>query len=444
MRKTRLIAVREYLAAVRTKSFILSVLFLPLLMAGGLAVGQLTSRVADTTAKQIAVIDRTPGATLFAALQQAAAARKTEPKFELEKIDPAPATDAAAVDRQRLKLADAVRAGKLFAIVEIGPDVILPRPGDTGGALNDVSDLADAFTVRYSTNRPTYLDFRQWLQATLTKAVYLRRALGAGVPLGKVQSLVIPPLVVDRGLAEATAGGGVGYASEAGQLANVAVPVALLALMFMVVTVGVSPMATNVIEEKQLRIAEVLLGSVTPFELMMGKLLGGVGVALTLGVIYIAGAYAGAAYYGIAGYVRPGLLGWFAAFTVGATLLYGALFAAAGAAVTNVKEAQTLIAPVLVLQTSPLLIIKQVLEDPNGWLPTAATFFPPATPMLTVMRMGVSPGIPTWQAVAALAVTAAATLAVVWVSGRIFRVGILAQGKAARPGELMRWIFSAS
>ena len=453
MRKTWTIATREYLAAVRTKLFILSVVALPLLMAGGLLVGNLTRRVGDSAAKRVAVIDRTPGQALFAALKRAADERNAQDKadaggpprapFDLEKIDPAPLSDPAAVDRQRYDLAQQVRTDALFAIVEIGPDVVKPDPAAMGGALAGIADLPDALTVRYSTNRPTYLEFRQWLQAALTKTVILRRALSEGVPLEKVASLVIPPIVVDRGLADKSAGGKIGYESAAGQLANVAVPVALLGLMFTVVAFGVSPMATNVIEEKQLRIAEVLLGSVSPFQLMMGKLLGGVGVALTLAAIYVAGAYASAAYYGFAGYVRPGLLAWFAAFTVGATMLYGALFAAAGAAVTNVKEAQTLIAPVMILQVSPLLIVRQVLEDPNGWLPTAASFFPPATPMLAVLRMGISPGIPAWQAVALLALTAVSTVAVVWVSGRIFRVGILTQGKAAKPGELVRWIFSS-
>ena len=452
MRKTRIIAVREYLAAVRTKSFLISLLFLPVLMGAGFAFSALTARVADTAAKRVAVIDRTPGHALAAALKQAAEQRnkaidedgtRDRAAFDLEPVAPAPATDPGAVAAQRYELAEKVRAGKLFAIVEIGPDVILPHPTEAGGPLTDLKDIPDAFTVRYSTNRPTYLEFRAWLQSALTKTVYLRRAVGAGVPLAKVQSLVIPPLVIDRGLADKSADGRISYESQAGQLANVFVPVALVLLMFTVVTVGVSPMATNVIEEKQLRIAEVLLGSVGPFQLMMGKLLGGVGVALTLAAIYFAGAYASAAYYGIASYVRPGLIGWFALFTVGAVMLYGALFAAAGAAVTNVKESQTLIAPILVLQAAPLVMMKQVLEDPNGWLPTAASFFPPFTPMLTILRMGVPPGIPTWQALLAAAVTAAATVAVVWVSGRIFRVGILSQGKAAKPGELLRWIFSS-
>ena len=108
------------------------------------------------------------------------------------------------------------------------------------------------------------------------------------------------------------------------------IPVVMIMMIFFVTLIGTSPLAANVVEEKQLRIAEVLLGSVTPFELMVGKLLGGVGVSLTLAAIFFGGAFYVAHSLGMSGYVSGQSIAWFFFFTIVGTFMYGSLFAAAG------------------------------------------------------------------------------------------------------------------
>jgi ABC-type Na+ efflux pump permease subunit len=206
------------------------------------------------------------------------------------------------------------------------------------------------------------------------------------------------------------------------------------------VIVGASPMTANVIEEKQLRIAEVLLGSVRPFELMMGKLLGGVGVALTLATIYFGGAYYVALKQGMAHYVTNGTIVSFLFFTVVGVMMYGSMFVAAGAAVTNIKEAQTMIMPVMLLVVLPMFLIGPLIQDPNGKLATIASFFPFSAPMVMTARLAIPPGVPVWQALISAIVALATTFAIVWAAGRIFRVGILMQGQGANFAELARWI----
>ena len=486
MRKTWLIAAREYAAAVRTKSFVLTLVLLPVLMVGGAAVGAWTNSAVDLRPKRVAVLDRTPGAAVYAAIQSATRQRDAEiaadaekgdrkprPPFVFERVDPAPTSDPAAVAAQRYDLSQRVRDGDLLAYTEVGADVLSPRLdylgvlsslagiGQAGGDVRNLTPqqqreaaekiFGPGVNVTYTTARPTYLDVRNFIQQSILLPIYQARIESAGLPAQKVLPLLVPPIVTGRGLYEAgpttrPAGATADQptfreASGAGQIAVFLVPVALLMLLFTVVFVGVSPLTTNVIEEKQQRIAEVLLGGVRPFDLMLGKLLGGVAVALTLAAVYLAGAYGTAWYYGVAGYVAPSVLAWFLVFAVLASLLYGAFFAAAGAAVTDVKEAQTLITPVMLLISGPLVIFGKVLEDPNGPLPTWLTFFPPATPLLTVFRLAVPPGPPQWQVVAAALLTLATTAVVVWVAGRIFRVGLLAAGKAATPADLLRWTF---
>jgi ABC-2 type transport system permease protein len=87
-----------------------------------------------------------------------------------------------------------------------------------------------------------------------------------------------------------------------------------------------------------------------------------------------------------------------------------------------------------------MFMLVLVLKEPNGSLVTGMSFFPFATPSLMIGRMAVPPGIPWWQPIAGVAVVLAMTLVCVWAAGRIFRVGVLMQGKGARLGDLARWV----
>jgi ABC-type Na+ efflux pump permease subunit len=358
-------------------------------------------------------------------------------KFAIEKVAPADLADDPAADRQRLELSKRVRKGELLAFVEIGPDLL--KPVGTIGATTSVGEAADLVAVRYSTNRPTYMDFRSLVERTLSRNVVQKRFENAGMRYDQYKPLLASPSVTNRGLADER-DGKVTYEQRPAQFASFLVPVVLLLLMFVVVLVGASPMAGNVIEEKQLRIAEVLLGSVRPFELMLGKLLGGAGVAMTLALIYFGGAYAVAMKAGVAHYVSPLSIVWFIGFTVVATLMYGSMFVAAGAAVTNLKEVQTIIMPVMLLIVLPMMLLGPMIQDPSGPVATAASFFPTSAPMVMVARLSIPPGVPVWQAIVAALITLVTTAGLVWAAGRIFRVGILLHGQGAKFGDLLRWV----
>lgn len=466
MKKVFVIARREFLAAVKSKGFIVSIILMPILMGGGIIAQKAVEKVGDRTTKRIAVIDRTPGATLYDEIVRKAAernekeifdkasGRQMEAKFEFEKI--APAEGEAAINRQRLELSDRVRREELIAFIEIGPDVIKPRLNpatvpSNAAELKNASDqqlvqaageiLGDNAIIRYSTNRPTYGELRRFLARTLAPKVYALRGKEAGLDPMAVYGLIIPPQIVDKGLVRTNAEGKVVDEGGAAQMvAAFAVPLILLMLMFMIVMVGCSPLTANVIEEKQLRIVEVLLGSVSPFQLMMGKLLGGVGVALVLAMIYLGGGYWLAAKMGYADYVSKPVLAWFFVYTVLAVLMYGAMFLAVGSACSNIKESQSMIMPVMIFIILPLLMLGPILQDPSGPVPTIGSFIPFCVPLMMTVRMAIPPGIPQWQAVAGIAIALATVPVIVWAAGRIFRVGILMQGQGAKLGQMIRWI----
>ena len=136
MRKTLVIAAREYNAAVRTKAFIVSLILLPVMMGGSAFVQILTKKYgADIKERTVAIVDRTPGQQLFDVLQASAARRnaeqivdpetkrQVEPVFTLQRVEPS-SEDPAAVNQQRYELSQKLRKGELFAVLEIGRDIL--------------------------------------------------------------------------------------------------------------------------------------------------------------------------------------------------------------------------------------------------------------------------------------------------------------------------------
>jgi ABC-2 type transport system permease protein len=442
MRKVLVIAIREYLAVVRSKAFLVSLVLLPLMMFAPHFIERLTRKIMDVNDRRFAIIDRTPSQEIYPRLERAVAERnrtivdaaghQTEPRFVLEKIDPAPAEQALA---QRFDLAQQIRAGKLFGILEIGRDVFIATPDRQAPA----SSLPDEQIVQYQTNTPTYGDFKSLADDTVNEAVRNRKLIDAGVPPQKLRDLRGQVKVVNKALPFKDASG-IHDGKDQSQIVTIMVPLGLAILMMIVVMIGGIPMMQGVIEEKQQRIAEVLLGSVSPFQLMAGKVLGIVATSATLIFVYLGGAYFVAQQKGYAHLLPAGLLGWFVVFALLSVLMYGSIYIAIGAAVSDTREMQSLMLPVQLVMVLPLMILVNVIQNPNGPLARLATWFPPATPMISIARLAVPPGMPVWETLLAILVVLAATTFFVWASGRIFRVGILLSGKGADLREMARWV----
>jgi ABC-2 type transport system permease protein len=120
-------------------------------------------------------------------------------------------------------------------------------------------------------------------------------------------------------------------------------------------------------------------------------------------------------------------------------VLFGALFVAIGAAVSDLKEAQSMMMPISVLIFSPMFVWMSVIKEPLSTSSTLMSFFPPATPMLMMLRISVAPSLPIWQPLLGIVIVLLSAVVAVFVAGRIFRVGILMQGKGANFSEMLRW-----
>jgi ABC-type Na+ efflux pump permease subunit len=446
VRKTLVVAAREYQAAVRTKTFLVGLLIMPLMVGGSIVLQILLKDVVDTADQRYALVNRTADPKLGEAIRQGVEkynakvevnGRRVKPRILVEPVESSGKKDQG-IEQQRYELSERVRKGELVGFLEL--DTAAPPKGEDKSADKDA--VPGQIRLRYQSNRMTDEAFARLAKDAIAKEVRGRVRKEKSLELKDEKLLLDPALLHAKGLSERDPRTGkITEASEESRIASVAAPAGLMMLMFMVVLMGATPLMQGVVEEKMQRIAEVLLGSVRPFELMMGKLIGMAGVSLTITAVYLTGALWAAQWYGFAGALSPGVLAWFLAYQILAALMYGSLFIAIGAACTDMKETQNLLLPVMLLVSVPMFMLGNVLRDPNSPVAVGLSFFPFATPMLMVARLAVPPGIAWWQPVLGMVLVLATTVMCVYAAGRIFRVGILMQGKGARFGELVKWVF---
>jgi ABC-2 type transport system permease protein len=222
-------------------------------------------------------------------------------------------------------------------------------------------------------------------------------------------------------------------------LEAIGIPAAFVLLMFIMIMFGVSPLLNSVMEEKSQRIAEVLLGSVTPFELMMGKVLGGLAVAVTVSVVYTIVALLAAVNMGFMDVLPLGVLPWFFAYMILAVFMFGAFSSTLGALCSDPKDAQNLMFPSMLPVMLPMFVMIPVATAPLAGYATWLSFIPPFTPTLMLVRLATPTPIPAWQPWVGLVGVLLCAIAIVWISGRVFRIAILMQGKPPQLRELVRW-----
>ncbi|MEZ4385652.1 MAG: ABC transporter permease [Nannocystaceae bacterium] len=431
LRKITVVARREYAAMVRTKSFVASVLLVPALMGGSIYIQAALAKRGSTQDKTIVVVDRS--GALAEDLTAAAAARNEaapgvgddKAEFIVDLRDP-----AGFDDERRLELSEQIRRGDLAAFVEIGGGVVDPKL---------IGDAPSEGMITYRAESLSFSDLRQWFERSARQAVTRRRLLAAGLDDAAIAAGLTPVPIDAEGLLERAEDGTIVATDKTSALVAELAPFGLLLLLFLAVMMTAQPALQAVIEEKQQRIAEVLLGSVSSADLMFGKLFGYVGVSLTLVGVYLGLALIAASHYGFLSILPPALILWMFVFVALAVLLYGAVFVAVGAAVSDLKESQNLLMPLMIVMMAPLFVWTQVIAEPLGGLATALSLIPPMTPLLMPMRLAVSSAVPLWQPLLGLVLTFATALLVITAAGRIFRIGILSHGKPPKLSELARW-----
>lgn len=234
-------------------------------------------------------------------------------------------------------------------------------------------------------------------------------------------------------------------------------------LMYMILLIYGSQVMMGVTEEKTNRIAEVVISSVKPFQLMIGKIVGIGMVALTQFLIWIACIfviyYIGKGTSNSSGMMMgameniqkafttvniPLVIGCFIFYLLAGFFFYAALYAAIGSAINeDMREAQSLSFPITMLIIFSISLMSTAISDPTGGVAFWASIIPFSAPIVMMARIpfGVPNTVPWWELGLSMVVLMAGFLLTTWLASRIYRTGILMYGKKASWKEMLKWAF---
>ena len=231
-------------------------------------------------------------------------------------------------------------------------------------------------------------------------------------------------------------------------------------ILYMFILLYGNMVMTSIIEEKSNRVLELVVSSVKPFDLMMGKIAGIGCIAITQILIWAVLLICGsmwlmpmlssmAADSGDASLIQAmaqlgdvkfitNLMIFMVLFIIGGYLFYSSIFAAIGSAVDNIQDASQLQSIAMVPIMIAFIIAMTVVADPNSTLAVWSSIIPFTSPMVMMARIPF--GIPIWQSVTAVAVLFASVLAMIWLAAKIYRIGIFMYGKKPTIRDLARWL----
>ncbi len=439
MNKLLSITRREYLEAVRSKAFVIGILLTPLILVIVIVAQNIAMKKVDLTDRRVAVVDRT--GALITPLQDKAQRYNTgalfetkgdnrkqvRPRFVFEAVTHPPA-DRTELE---LQLSARIRAKEIFSFLIIEANVVNP-------------EAQEQQRIFYHTDTPTYDALPQWIRQTLNESIRLLRFEQSDIDAQLVAKLNRPAAFKEMGLTQRTRDQQVAPAAESNRLLDFMVPFGGCLLLYLVVMTTCPQLLNNVLEEKMQKIAELLISSVSPFELMLGKLLGAVGVALTLSAVYVTAWLYLAQRFDALERIDPAVYVWFCVYLFVSLFMYGSVFSAIGAACSEIKDAQSMMTPAMIVLIVPMVCMGPMLRAPNGPFAQAVSLFPPTAPVPMLLRLMTRPGPPAGQVALSLILTIAFALLCVWAGGKIFRAGLLHTGKAPSYRHLLRWVFSGA
>jgi ABC-type Na+ efflux pump permease subunit len=202
---------------------------------------------------------------------------------------------------------------------------------------------------------------------------------------------------------------------------------------------GGQGLVTSTVEEKSSRVIEVLLSAVSPLELLAGKILGQMCVSLLILAVYIALGLLVLASFTLLGLLEPVLVVYLLLFFVITYLTLGSLMVAVGAAVNEMREAQSLMMPIVMTMMVPWVLAAPIAREPNSTFSTAISFVPPVNTFAMLLRLTSSAPPPAWQVWLTMLVGVASVGGAIWFAAKVFTIGLLMHGKPPDFATLLRW-----
>lgn len=451
LRKVLDVAIREYRSTTLTKAFLFGVVLFPLIVYAIIAVA---APLFDSPEKRlegaVAVLDRTAqDRPIERAIREAFDPARMEAEFEarLARIDEEIAKRvsltaeqrAVAIAQMRRRLPagpTAVEVRRLASESDVEPAKAQVRSGELLAVVDVASDALNPGGV-YAIFTPPDLarDLSSKIRSAVDRAIVDTRLVNADYDPARVRELLAPPAVNQITITED------GETEKSAEIAQFLVPAAFMMLLWIASFSGGQYLLTTTIEEKSSRVMEVLLSAVSPMQLMTGKIVGQLAVGVTIIAIYVALGLFAARQFGFLSLVPVEKIGWLAVYFLMAFFLIGAVMAAIGSAVNEMREAQSFMSVIMLAFMTPLFLFMPIIEGPNSTFSTVASFIPPLTPFVMILRLGQSTEvIPLWQIALSMVVGWGSVFVAIWGAAKIFRVGVLMYGKPPTPATLIKWI----
>ncbi|MFI3295950.1 MAG: ABC transporter permease [Rikenellaceae bacterium] len=426
MGKISLVIAREYKERVRKRTFIITTLLMPLLMVAMMVIPALIAIFSGSDQKAIVVFDQS--------------------REILEKLE----------NNQSVHF---ISSSTPY------PEMVAQVPNASGYLVIPSDIIENQSTPHLYMNGATSYELEQQIIRNIESVIEQKRVEQSNIP--KLDS-IINSIHANIQIRTFTLGDQSQGVSQKESNSAVSMAVAYISgfMIYMFVLIYGAMVMQGVIEEKSSRIIEVMVSSVKPFELMMGKILGIAFVALTqvaiwgvliatgMGIISgilpqeiatggmqeaaalpseLSGALAmiGDPWYLIS------IAGCFILYFIGGYLLYASMYAAVGSSVDNSADAQQLQMPVTIPLVISLFIMMSVMKDPTGGLAFWCSMIPFTSPIVMMAR--ISYGVPLWEVITSLVILYGTFVAMTWVAAKIYRVGIFMYGKKPSLMEIIRW-----
>ena len=443
MNKTLLIIQREFLSRVRKKSFIIMTIIGPILMAS-LFIAPILIAESTQELKTVRVLDETG---LFTG------ELRDSDDLTFQYIKPTESHDLT--DRQQY-LEDTKND---FASSEQYALLYIPC-----GANCDLNYIEKS--VQIFTQKTVSIGVKSKIQRQLEKQLERLKLERQGVDYAQIEGAKTSVNISNISLS------GDEEKESFSELSTIVGMICGVLIYFFIFLYG-SQVMRGVIEEKMSKVVEVIVSSVRPFQLMLGKIVGVALVGLTQFLLWVVltAVIVAIASNVFLGDLDPGqlsqmdpemmeqaqvnqgaleffsmlnsinfplILGSFLFFFIGGYLLYSALFAAIGSAVDNESDTQQFMLPVTVPLILSFVVGQTILENPDSAVAFWFSMIPLTSPIVMMIRVSI--GVPAWELALSMALLVAGFIFTVWLAGRIYRVGILMHGKKVSWGELAKWV----
>lgn len=410
MKNILIIARWEYLTRFRSKWFIISTLVMPLIILASMFIPTAVMTSADNESRLIAVVDET--GQLAKNLEQQLAEKYTlkdeTPKYQVIVFQD---QDPVIMKQQAAELLDSAIVSAYLVI-----------PSDV---------LDSSRVIYYSMNLGNFRDQGE-INGTTNEVISEHRMIAAGLDPQLIRKVTKN---VQFRMVQVNAGGS---EKKGDEMLSYMMPIIYVLMLFFAIFMSSQILMRSVLAERSNRLVEVLLSSVSPSELMSGKIVGLGLLGLTQLVLYLIVGVSVSNFKGLELFSSTNVLLFLVYFVFG-YMLYAAIFAAIGSLFDNEQDAQQAVSVFSLISCVPIFLASYVIANPHSVTTVVLSFIPIMTPFFMILRVGVLVP-PLWEIVTSLVLLIISVWLTMLAAGKIFRVAILIYGKRPTLPEIWQWV----